>query len=112
MRVTGRPVGRGNPAPETLVLGEKTAWTAKGKCVGEDPEKWFAEEGSSDYSEAKALCKACPVQLNCAKYARETGQVFGIWGGENGSDLNDPQRGARRIRRIAARKEEWSGTGA
>jgi len=30
---------------------------------------------------AKKLCAGCPVQRECFRYAIETGQKYGIWGG-------------------------------
>jgi len=30
---------------------------------------------------AKKLCAGCPVQRECFRYAIETGQRYGIWGG-------------------------------
>jgi WhiB family redox-sensing transcriptional regulator len=30
---------------------------------------------------AKAVCAACPVQIECLTFALETHQAYGIWGG-------------------------------
>lgn len=113
LSVTGRPVGRGNPAPEELVLGDKLAWMSHGLCIDNPdaaPDTWFAEEDEPEAQEqANKICNRCPVQLNCAKFSRETGQLYGTWGGFTALELTDLLKGARKIRRIAARKDEWSG---
>jgi len=31
---------------------------------------------------AKQICVDCSVQPQCLKYARENGELFGVWGGE------------------------------
>jgi hypothetical protein len=47
----------------------------------DDPDKWFAEEGSAEVTEAKEGCLACPARLPCLSLAESTGERFGVWGG-------------------------------
>lgn len=54
-----------------------------------DPESWFAT-GRGDVAAAKALCRDCPLRLQCLEAGME--EEFGVWGG-----LDPAQR--RRIRR-------------
>lgn len=35
---------------------------------------------------AKAICKQCPIKVECLTYALESGQRFGIWGGTEGHE--------------------------
>ena len=76
---------------EDTIEREAMAWSAYGSCASEDPELFFPEPGA-DTSEARAICRSCPVRRMCLDYAIETHQKFGIWGG-----MTENQR--RRLRR-------------
>lgn len=70
-------------------------WRADAACWGYDPERWFpvGTQGPAvrqEY-EAKAICRDCPVQVDCLEYALAYG-MEGIWGG-----LNDEERRAARL---------------
>ena len=67
------------------------SWAAHGMCASADPELFFPDPGA-DASEARAICRACPVRRICLDYALDTHQKFGIWGG-----MTENQR--RRLRR-------------
>lgn len=69
-------------------------WQEQAACRGMDPELWFSERGEST-SEAKEVCRCCPVRRECSEFALANGERFGVWGG-----LSERQR--RRIRRRAA----------
>lgn len=103
-------MGRGNVGPSELVLSGKLDWMGEGACIGEDPEMWFAQAlyEPEAAKAAKKICDHCPVQVNCLKYGKDTQQEHGTWGGVEALVLLDPQRGARALRRLEARKEEWS----
>lgn len=103
LKVVGRPVGRGNPSPENLLLGAKLGWMSKGACLGHDPDKWFSEEFETEIvEEAKAVCKGCPVKLECLLFATtpETEQLFGVWGG-----MSESERTPHQIKRVMRRME-------
>lgn len=104
LELRGRPVGRGNPAPENLVLGEKLAWMAKASCINHPdfgPDAWFCSEADGENCEAvKNVCKACPVQLSCLKYGIELQSEFGIFGGYSPDVLRNSRRARRRVRRL------------
>ncbi len=56
-------------------------------CRESDPEIWFpvgtgAMAVESEWL-AKTLCDGCPIKAACLKYALETGQRYGVWGGVN-----------------------------
>ena len=77
------------PAPGTL--GRKPACTSPG------PDLWFGPDGEHARDravrevKAKAICAGCPVRLGCLLSAKERGERFGIWGGE------DFERPGRRV---------------
>jgi WhiB family redox-sensing transcriptional regulator len=54
-------------------------WSVRAKCLG----KWalFHSYKSEDIAEAKSICAACPVRLQCLQEALDTGERFGIRGG-------------------------------
>lgn len=71
-------------------------WHDDAVCVGADPDTFFPERGMPS-RHAKALCRRCPVRIDCLEHAIRDGELFGIWGGES-------ERVRRRIRyRLAAR---------
>ena len=54
-------------------------------CRDVDPELFFPI-GSGPLAEAqiaraKAVCRACPVIAECLRWALDTGQTEGVWGG-------------------------------
>ncbi|MFF0205979.1 WhiB family transcriptional regulator [Streptomyces sp. NPDC005017] len=74
-------------------------WRGRAACVGEDPELFFPLSDSSaaeaSASQARAVCRRCPVILSCRTWAIEHGEDDGIWGATTAS-----QR--RAIRRAGA----------
>jgi WhiB family redox-sensing transcriptional regulator len=50
-------------------------------CRVNDPELYFAES-PSDVELAKALCRDCPVRIECLASALERREPWGVWGGE------------------------------
>lgn len=71
-------------------------WRQRAACAGEDPELWFSTR-PADQRRAQAICGACPVRAECLEWAAETGQLYGIWGGEDVSggycDRGHPRAG-------------------
>ena len=49
-------------------------------CAQTDPEVFFPEKGGSS-KEAKAICSACEVRLECLEWAVTNEEKYGIWGG-------------------------------
>ena len=75
-------------------------WRHNAVCREEDPELFFPIGNTGpallQIEEAKAVCRRCPVMEQCARWALESGQDSGVWGG-----LSEADR--RRIKRRAAR---------
>ena len=64
-------------------------------CTSHDPDLWFGPDGEQPRDRAarevraKAVCAGCLLRAGCLRDARERGERFGIWGGE---DLEHPYR--------------------
>jgi WhiB family transcriptional regulator, redox-sensing transcriptional regulator len=63
-----------------------TDWRHKAVCRDEeDPELWFPIGTSGpallQVEQAKAVCRRCSVSDECLRWALESGQDFGVWGG-------------------------------
>lgn len=57
-------------------------WHQDANCRGMDPELFFPERGEST-KEAKAVCRACDVQVECLTESLNRREAFGIWGGKS-----------------------------
>src|SRR5215469_7344075 len=60
-------------------------WASRGACRDHDPDLFFliaaADRALRQIAEAKAVCARCPVHASAYRYALETGQDAGVWGG-------------------------------
>lgn len=74
-----------------VLVEEPDDWRARALCAQTDPEVFYPEKGGST-REAKAICRACPVQQGCLEYALDSEERFGIWGGKS-------ERERRKIRK-------------
>lgn len=72
-----------SPAFGTLV--SPRAWVRQAACRDEDPELFFpltpGGPALHEVARAKAVCARCEVRGECLRYALETGQSSGVWGG-------------------------------
>ena len=63
---------------------ESPGWHEDAECAKpihiDKVDKFFANKPSQQY-EAKKLCEMCPVKKECARWALDTKQIWGIWGG-------------------------------
>lgn len=59
---------------------EEPSWQDLALCAETDPEAFFPEKGGST-REAKRVCAACAVRLECLTWALDNDERFGIWGG-------------------------------
>ena len=60
------------------------AWRLRAACLGRSPNLWFPEGGAGNSratQEALAICRSCPVSMQCAEYAVAQPELYGIWGG-------------------------------
>ena len=76
-------------------------WRSRGMCRNVDPELFFpvgrGEQARLQTREAKAVCRGCPVLVQCAEWVLTTGadQDNGIWAGMD----PDERRVARRSKK-------------
>ncbi|MFE6270460.1 WhiB family transcriptional regulator [Streptomyces goshikiensis] len=77
-----------------------TNWRARSVCKDEDPDLFFPIGNTGpallQIEEAKAVCRRCPVMETCLRWALESGEESGVWGG-----LSEDER--RAMKRRAAR---------
>lgn len=63
---------------------DSPSWHEDAECAKpvhiDKVNNFFANKPSQQY-EAKKLCEMCPVKRDCAKWALDTKQIWGIWGG-------------------------------
>lgn len=68
------------------VLDGPPRWTSQAACAGLAPlhDTQFADEPTAAwrarYREARAVCRGCPVVVQCAGFADEH-KLLGVWGG-------------------------------
>lgn len=55
-------------------------WRELAACAGMDPALFFPERGANT-EPAKQVCARCPVIEECADFAIEHRERYGIWGG-------------------------------
>ena len=65
-------------------------WQYRAACKGPQSELFFApnhlerkEDRLERESAAKAICRSCPVLVECREYALTVREPHGIWGGLN-----------------------------
>ncbi len=72
-------------------------WRDDANCIGADPEIFFASDQKADVEivkKAKAKCSSCLAQVACLRYALETDQNHGIWGGQTEKERRMLKRSA------------------
>ena len=67
-------------APSTTSAALSSSdWSTRGTCVGTDPDALFVH--GKEQRAAKAVCRGCPVALDCLSDALDNRTEFGVWGG-------------------------------
>ena len=63
-------------------------WQAKAACRGPHTAVFFPpshferkDEKEAREARAKAVCRTCPVRIECLDYALRIREPYGIWGG-------------------------------
>lgn len=72
-------------------LTEREPWRKRARCR-EHPEVEFFPTRGTDVRPAKAVCRECPVWLECFAYALDHPSLVGIWAGTG-------ERGRKHARR-------------
>lgn len=78
-------------------------WRHQAACLNEDPELFFPVGNTGpalpQIEEAKGVCRRCDVVETCLRWALDTGQDAGVWGG-----LSEDERRAMKRRNARARR--------
>lgn len=59
------------------------SWFDRAACAGLDTDWFFPDRGEST-RQCKAICRRCPVRVECLQFALEANELMGIWGGMAG----------------------------
>lgn len=80
-------------------LGALTrSWRRLARCLGADADLWFPIEQDGG-GEAIAICRECPVRIDCLGWALDHDERQGIWGGVSARQRQQMRvRGRRRDR--------------
>ena len=105
-------------------------WRHIAACREVDPELFFPIGNSGpallQIEEAKQVCRRCPVTDECLRWAIDSGQDAGVWGGMSEDERRALKRrtvrlrarasvlqeAANRQRRSGARIQPWRGAGS
>ena len=63
-------------------------WAAQAACATVEPDQLFGK--GAEQRDARSLCFACPVRMECLAEALNSESSFGVWGG-----LTERERRAR-----------------
>ncbi len=78
-------------------------WRHRAACLTEDPELFFPIGNSgpaiAQIEQARRVCQRCEVADVCLKWALETGQDAGVWGGLSEDERRSLKRRTARARR-------------
>jgi WhiB family transcriptional regulator, redox-sensing transcriptional regulator len=67
-------------------VAERWEWQLHGRCRGLDSSLFFHPEHergparAAREARAKAICRTCPVLVECRRHALQTREPYGIWG--------------------------------
>ncbi|MGX6509368.1 WhiB family transcriptional regulator [Rhodococcus sp. SJ-2] len=82
-------------------VAESWDWQMDAACRDVDgaiffhPDNERGEPREERIEAAKRICHSCPVSMQCLRYALESGERYGVWGG-----MTEEERKAARRRRV------------
>lgn len=79
-------------------LLDSESWSEEAACQDIDSDLFFSSD-DGEQKQALELCRACPVQRECLRYAIDQREMYGIWGGMTESERRSIIRDRRRQRR-------------
>lgn len=69
---------------------KKLNWQERAECAKPENESlvdyFFSDEPVEKYT-AKNLCFQCPIRKDCIKFALESKEIWGIWGGRDENEI-------------------------
>lgn len=102
VRPSGRHILDNRARGETKVapVSDTEDWRDQAACRQEDPDLFFpvgtTGPALGQIEQAKAICRGCPVIEDCLRFALDTGQDYGIWGGLTENERRTLRRRTRR----------------
>ena len=75
---------------------ESPDWVEHAECRGAPTEVFYPERGES-IAEARAICAACPVSVECLAYALDHREKLGVWGGTSERERRSLRRNWVRV---------------
>jgi len=101
MAATDRQISRSD-----RVGGARADWKAQAACRAITPDLFFPLGSTGDAVDqikaAKRVCQGCPVCHECLRFALETNQEAGVWGGTSEEERRALRRTWRAGRRLPA----------
>lgn len=93
----------------TIFDWDDDGWRERAACRHTDAELFFPT-GSTGLADdqiqaAKAVCRSCPVQDPCLRFALKTNQESGVWGGRD----EDERRRMRKVWRAGRARRPGPG---
>jgi WhiB family redox-sensing transcriptional regulator len=86
------------------IVEADTSWFGRAQCKGLDPAAFIPDPESTDFRVvqkiAEAICKECPVIIECAQYAFDTNEKNGTWGGKSSWGSSSKADNKRYIQRL------------
>jgi WhiB family redox-sensing transcriptional regulator len=77
-------------------------WRDRAACLDEDPDLFFPIGNTGpaldQIEEAKLVCHRCEVVQDCLKWAVDSGQDAGVWGGLSADERRALKRRTARAR--------------
>ena len=80
------PEGPAREMIDTNDPNDTPSWQFRAACRGEDSSLFFAPGYFAREAKAKAICRICPVRMDCLEYAIGIRESYGVWGGLNESE--------------------------
>lgn len=62
-----------------VFYGRDVAWLSDASCAGLDVDTFYPDKGGST-TDAKRICRGCPVRAECLEFAVDHAERFGVWG--------------------------------
>lgn len=76
---------------EALARPGKPAWMADSACTDYHPDLWYSDNHNG-MARAKEICGECPALRACLKWAIETDERWGIFGGRTYKERQNLKR--------------------
>ena len=88
------------------MIQDDQTWAAQAACATVEPDQLFGK--GAEQRDARSLCFACPVRMECLAEALNSESSFGVWGGLTERERrapcpSHPGPGALRLLRAAPR---------